>query len=87
MEGGRSALKILAGKLTGKRRIGRFRHRWEDNDRMIIKEIGVSMRNWIDLTDDRNCECDIQPSGFINHGVSYLMYREIYQNFFDPLFL
>ena len=39
-----SAFKILAGKPTGKRPLGRPRHRWEDNIRMDLKEIGV---NWI----------------------------------------
>ena len=31
MEKGRSAFKILTGKPTGKRHLGRPRHRWEDN--------------------------------------------------------
>ena len=30
----RSAFKILAGKLTGKRPLGRPRRRWEDNIKM-----------------------------------------------------
>ena len=34
MEEGRSAFKILTGKPTGKRPLGRPRHRWEDNIRM-----------------------------------------------------
>jgi hypothetical protein len=33
---GRSALKILTGKLTGKRPSGRPRQRWEDYFRIII---------------------------------------------------
>ena len=39
MEEGRSALKILTGKPTGKRPFGRPRRRWEDNIRMDIEEI------------------------------------------------
>ena len=31
MEEGRSAFKVLTGKLTGKRPLGRPRLRWEDN--------------------------------------------------------
>ena len=31
MEEGRTAFKILTGKLTGKRPLGRPRRRWEDN--------------------------------------------------------
>ena len=37
MEEGRSAFKILIGKPTGKRRLGRSGHRWEDNIRMDFK--------------------------------------------------
>ena len=40
MEEGRSAFKILTGKLTGKRPLGRPRRRWEDNIRMDLEEIG-----------------------------------------------
>ena len=39
MEEGRSTFKILTGKPTGKRPLGR--HRWEDNIRMDVKEIGI----------------------------------------------
>ena len=35
MEEGRSALKILTGKPTGKRLLGRPRRRWEDNIRIL----------------------------------------------------
>ena len=38
---GRSAFKILTGKPTGKRPLGRPRGRWEDNIRMDLKEIGA----------------------------------------------
>ena len=54
MEEGRSALKILTGSPTGKRPIGRPRHRWEDNIRMDLKEIAINTRNWVDLAQDRN---------------------------------
>ena len=54
MEEGRSAFKILTGKLTGKRPLGRPRRRWEDNIRMDLEEIGVNAGNWIDSAQDRN---------------------------------
>ena len=41
MEEGRSAFKILTGKLTGTRSLGRPRRRLEDNIRMTLKEIGI----------------------------------------------
>ena len=54
MEEGRSAFKILTGKPTGKRPLGRPRRRWEDNFRMYLQEIGISAGNWVDSTQDRN---------------------------------
>ena len=54
MEDGRSAFKILKGKPTGKRPLGRPRRRWEDNIRMNLEEIGISTGNWVDSAQDRN---------------------------------
>ena len=75
MEEGRSAFKILTGKPSGKRPLGRPRRRWEANIRMDLEEIGISAGNWVDLAQDRNllestCECGIEPTGSISHGVS-----------------
>ena len=50
----RSAFKILTGKPTGKRPLGRPRRRWEDNSRMDLKEVGINAGNWVDLAQDRN---------------------------------
>ena len=36
-----SAFKILTGKPTGKRPLGRPKRRWEDNIRMNHEEIGI----------------------------------------------
>ena len=55
MEEGRSAFKILTGKPTGNRPLGRSRRRWEDNIRMDLKEIGINTRNWLDSAQDRDC--------------------------------
>ena len=44
MEEDKNAFNIL----TGKRPLGRPRHRWEDNIRMDLEEIGVNAGNWID---------------------------------------
>ena len=51
---GKSALKILAGKPTGKRPLGRPRRRWEDNISVELKEIGVKTMNWVDSAQDRD---------------------------------
>ena len=40
MEEGKSSLKILTGKPTGKIPLGRPRRIWEDNVRMDLEEIG-----------------------------------------------
>ena len=45
MEEGRSAFKILTGKSTGKRPLGRPRRRWEYNIRMYLEEIGINAGN------------------------------------------
>ena len=45
MEEGRSAFRILTGKPTGKRSLGRPRRRWEDNIRMDIEDISINARN------------------------------------------
>jgi hypothetical protein len=48
----RSAYRILVGKPEGKRPLGRFRCRWEDNIRMDLREIGWGGIGWIDLAQD-----------------------------------
>ena len=50
----RSAFKIVTGKPTGKRPLGRHRRRWEDNIRMDLQEIGINAGNWVDSTQDRD---------------------------------
>ena len=45
MEEGRSALKILKVKFTGKRPLGWPRRRWEGNIRMDLEEMGINTRN------------------------------------------
>jgi hypothetical protein len=54
MEEGRYSFKILIRKPTGNRPIGRPRGRWEDSIKIVINEIGVNMRSWIDSVQDRN---------------------------------
>ena len=54
MEKGWSAFKILTGKPTGKRPLGRPRRRWEDNIRMDLEEIGINAGNWVNSAQDRN---------------------------------
>ena len=46
--------KILTGKPTGERPLGRTWHRWEDNIRMDLEKIGINAGNWVDLAQDRD---------------------------------
>jgi hypothetical protein len=48
----RNAYRILVGKPQGKRPLGRPRHRWKDNIRMYLREIGWGDMEWIDLAQD-----------------------------------
>ena len=70
MEESRSSFKILKGKPTGKRPLGRPKRRWEDNIRMDLQEICINAGNWVDSAQDSSCECGIEPQVSINHGVS-----------------
>ena len=54
MEEGSSAFKILTGTSAGKRPLGRSKHRWKDNIRMDLEEIGINTRNWVHLAQDRD---------------------------------
>jgi hypothetical protein len=48
------AYMILVAKQEGKRPLGRRRHRWEDNIKMDLREIGWDGMDWIHLAQDRN---------------------------------
>ena len=41
------------GKPEGKRPLGRPRHRWEDNIKMNLQEVGCGGMDWIRLAQDR----------------------------------
>jgi len=42
------------GKSEGKRPLGRPRHRWEDNIKMGLQEVGGGGMDWIKLAQDRD---------------------------------
>jgi hypothetical protein len=50
----RNVYRLLAGKPEGKRPLGRPRHRWVDNIRMDLGEVGWGDVDWIGLAQDRN---------------------------------
>jgi len=46
----RSIYRVFGGKMEGK---GKTRHRWKDNIKMDLHEVGWGM-DWIDMVQDRN---------------------------------
>jgi len=51
---GRGIYRILVGKPEGKRPLGRLTHRWEDNIKMDLQEVGCGGMDWIELAQDRD---------------------------------
>ena len=49
-----SAFKILSGKPTGKRPLGRPRRKWDDKIRMDLEEIGINAGNWVYSAQERD---------------------------------
>jgi hypothetical protein len=52
MREGRVVYRVLVGKPEGKRPLGRYRRRWEDNIRMDIQEVGCGCEDWIGLAQE-----------------------------------
>jgi hypothetical protein len=50
----RGAYNILVGRPEGRRPLVRPRHRWEDNIKMDLREIGFGDVDWIHLSQDRD---------------------------------
>jgi hypothetical protein len=49
-----NAFRILVGKSKTKRPVGRPRARWEDNNKLDLREIGWGSKDWISLVQQRN---------------------------------
>ena len=50
----RGVCRVLVGKPEGKRPLGRPRHRWVDNIRRDLQEVGCGYVDWIGLAQDRD---------------------------------
>ena len=50
----RGVYRVLLGKPEGRRPLGRPRHRWVDNIRMDLQEVGCGYMAWIGLAQDRD---------------------------------
>jgi hypothetical protein len=44
---GRGFHRVSVGRPEGKRPLGRPRHRWEDNIKIDLREIGIDGAKWI----------------------------------------
>jgi hypothetical protein len=51
---GRDGHRVLVGKPEGKRPLGRPRHRWEDNIKMYLQEVGGGCGDWMEVAQDRD---------------------------------
>ena len=54
MEEGRVVHRVLVGKPEGKRPLGRPRHRWEDNIKVDLQEVGRGCGDWMELAQGRD---------------------------------
>ena len=50
----RNVYRVLVGKPKVNRPLGRPRHRWEDNIKMDLQEVGCGGMDWIELAQDRD---------------------------------
>jgi hypothetical protein len=50
----RGVHSVLVGKPEGKRPLERPRHRWEDNIKMDLQEVGGGCGDWMELAQDRD---------------------------------
>jgi hypothetical protein len=50
----RDIYRVLVKKLEGKRPLGRSRHRWEDNIKLDLQEVGCGGMNWIEVAEGRD---------------------------------
>jgi hypothetical protein len=62
----RGVYRVLVGKPEGKRPLGRPRHRWEDNIKLDLRDVGMNGANWIQLAQDR-----VQWWDFVNKVMNF----------------
>jgi len=62
---GRGVYRVLVGKPEGRRLLERPRHRWEDNIRMDLRQVGCGCVDWMELAQDRD-RCRALVSAVMN---------------------
>jgi hypothetical protein len=61
----RGVYRVLVGRPESKRPLGRPRHRWEDDIKLDLREIGINGANWIRQTQGR-----VQWRAFVNTAMN-----------------
>ena len=46
--------RVVVGKPDGKKPLGRSRHRWEENIKLNLQEVGCEGMDWIEVAQDRD---------------------------------
>ena len=54
MDEEKGVYRVLVGRSEGRKPLGRPRHRWVDNIRMDLREVGCGYMDWIGLAQDRD---------------------------------
>ena len=52
---GRAVYRVLVGEPEGMRPLWRPMHKWEDNMKMDLQEVGCGGIDWIEVAQDRTC--------------------------------
>jgi len=50
----RGVCRVLVRKHEGKRPLGRPRHKWEYNNKIVLHEVGFRDMDWIEMAQDRD---------------------------------
>ena len=65
----RGIYRVLVRKPDGKRPLGRDKHRWKDNIKMVLQKVGCGGMEWIELAQIvGSCECSNEPLRSIKCG-------------------
>jgi len=68
MGDGRGVFRVLVGSPEGKRPLRRPRHKWEDDIKVDLSEIGINGAKWIQMAQDR-----VQGQAFVNKVMNLLV--------------
>jgi hypothetical protein len=55
----RGAYRVLLGRYEGKKALGRPGHKWDDNIKIYLQEVGWGGVDWINLAQDKGRWGDI----------------------------